>query len=372
MFEASKRPAARSLRIIAVALAFATLAPATHASQATAGAWHWPVTGTIITPFRNVDNPYAGGQHRGIDIAAAEGTEVASTTNGSVSYAGRLPDGGNCVTVRTADGRFLVSYLHLAAIAVARGHTIAAGEALGVVGTTGRRSAKAPHLHLSVRLVAGGDYVDPLPLLGAPPSTQPSSPESTTTAAPEQAVPPTAAVQPKRHAAKPRSHKRSRTTSGRRSGGRSAVRSPRVHAHNPGDIVAPAPTSAGVDSARESHASRGRVAPPPLSSASRPLSGRDRADRHPMRSRATISARPIAGRRSSFAHVWRPALATIVFALAAVWLALRGRGEARPGGTAPRPQVVLADGRADESRPTAADGDFATDLPRPLLRVVDG
>ena len=36
--------------------------------------WVWPVRGEVITPYRNGDDPYAAGQHRGIDIAAALGT----------------------------------------------------------------------------------------------------------------------------------------------------------------------------------------------------------------------------------------------------------------------------------------------------------
>ena len=41
-----------------------------------AAAWVWPVTGEVITPYRNGTDPYATGQHRGIDIAAPVGAEV--------------------------------------------------------------------------------------------------------------------------------------------------------------------------------------------------------------------------------------------------------------------------------------------------------
>ncbi len=37
-----------------------------------AAAWTWPVSGEVITPYRNGTDPYASGQHRGIDIAAPD------------------------------------------------------------------------------------------------------------------------------------------------------------------------------------------------------------------------------------------------------------------------------------------------------------
>src|SRR5437764_4537449 len=34
-------------------------------AAAAAGGWTWPVRGPVITPYRNGDDPYAAGQHRG-------------------------------------------------------------------------------------------------------------------------------------------------------------------------------------------------------------------------------------------------------------------------------------------------------------------
>ena len=52
------------------------------------GAWIWPLQGEVITPYRNGDDPYAGGQHRGIDIAGALGAPVAAAAAGEVRFAG--------------------------------------------------------------------------------------------------------------------------------------------------------------------------------------------------------------------------------------------------------------------------------------------
>ena len=50
--------------------------------------WVWPVRGEVITPYRNGDDPYASGQHRGIDIAADTGRQVVAAAGGEVRFAG--------------------------------------------------------------------------------------------------------------------------------------------------------------------------------------------------------------------------------------------------------------------------------------------
>jgi hypothetical protein len=136
--------------------------------------WVWPVRGDVITPYRNGDDPYAAGQHRGIDIAAEPGTAVAAATAGEVRFAGTAGSSGLTVSIRTADGHYDTSYLHLSATAVRKGQRIAAGEAIGAVGTTGVRSAERPHLHFGVR-DAGSEHAYHDPLAFLPPT--PAAPE---------------------------------------------------------------------------------------------------------------------------------------------------------------------------------------------------
>lgn len=141
-------------------------------ARAAAG-WRWPVEGELLTKYRNGDDPYAGGQHRGIDVAAPAGTAVAAASGGTVTFAGTAGDSGLTVSIRTSDGAFDTSYLHLSELSVRRGDEVSAGDAVGAVGTTGRRSAQEPHLHFGVR-VAGlrHGYRDPLTLL--PPRPTPN------------------------------------------------------------------------------------------------------------------------------------------------------------------------------------------------------
>ena len=147
--------------IVVVVAAFAALAVA--APSARAGAeWAWPVRGSVLTHYEN-DNarPYAGGMHRGIDIAAGAGTRVVAARAGTVTFAGPLGSSGNVVAIR--DGQYATSYLHLGATSVSRGERVAMGAPVGEVGTSGRRSVAEPHLHFGVRLE--DRYVDPLSLL---------------------------------------------------------------------------------------------------------------------------------------------------------------------------------------------------------------
>ena len=140
--------------------------------------WSWPVRGDVITPYRNGADPYAGGQHRGIDIAAAVGTAVVAAAGGEVRFAGTAGSSGLTVSVRTGDG-FDTSYLHLSALAVRAGARVSAGERLGAVGTTGTRSADQPHLHFGVREAGTRHaYIDPLSML--PPAAAPPPRRSTT------------------------------------------------------------------------------------------------------------------------------------------------------------------------------------------------
>jgi len=143
-----------------------------------AGGWTWPLRGEVITPYRNGDDPYAGGQHRGIDIAGRVGAPVVAATDGTIRFAGVAGSNGLTVGIRTVDGRFDTSYLHLSSIEVRRGALVHAGRRIGAVGTSGRRSAPRPHLHFGIR-VAGTRhaYRDPLDFLPpAPPAPEPQRP----------------------------------------------------------------------------------------------------------------------------------------------------------------------------------------------------
>jgi Peptidase family M23 len=177
-------------RLAVLALAFLVWTPV-------AQAWSWPVQGPVLQPFAyDESHPYASGQHRGIDIGADAGGEtVAAPAAGAVSFAGTVPTSGKSVTIETADG-YSVTLTHLGSIAVAKGATVAEGDAVGTIGPSGTPETDGPYVHLGIRVEADPNgYVDPLGLLpplvpsggseSGPTETQPgASGESSSSPAP--------------------------------------------------------------------------------------------------------------------------------------------------------------------------------------------
>ena len=163
----------RRFALLPVLLATLLGAPPAHA-------WTWPVDGPVLRPFLFGSDPYAAGLHRGIDIGAVAGSAVRAPRAGLVRFAGTVPGNGRTVTIETADG-YSVTLLHLGAFSVARGATVAEGDAVAVVGPSDGVEHAVPSVHLGVRVTDDPQgYVDPLPLLpaGAPAAPEASEPES--------------------------------------------------------------------------------------------------------------------------------------------------------------------------------------------------
>jgi hypothetical protein len=183
-------------RLLPVLIAFLALPPTADA------AWVWPVSGEVITPYRNGTDPYATGQHRGIDISAPVGAPVVAAAGGDVRFAGTAGSSGVTISIRTGDG-YDTSYLHLSALDVRAGSHVSAGDRIGAVGTTGSRSALAPHLHFGVRDAGTRHaYHDPLAFLPPAPPARPTPEPPTPAPAPRPApTPPSPMPAPAPHAA---------------------------------------------------------------------------------------------------------------------------------------------------------------------------
>ena len=139
-------------------------------------AWTWPVDGPVLRPFVLGDDPYAAGQHRGIDVGATAGAPVRAPAAGAVTFAGTVPGGGRTVTIETPGG-YSVTLVHLGSIGVARGAAVAEGSPVGTVGPSGEPEFAGPYVHLGVRRTADEHgYVDPLALL--PPVASDPPPEA--------------------------------------------------------------------------------------------------------------------------------------------------------------------------------------------------
>src|SRR5947199_2630423 len=104
------------------------------ALPASARAWTWPVDGPVLRRFVfDRAHPYAGGQHRGVDVGGPEGAGVHAPADGTVTFAGSVPGGGKTIAIETPSG-YSATLLHLGSIAVRRGAAVSEGAVVGTAG----------------------------------------------------------------------------------------------------------------------------------------------------------------------------------------------------------------------------------------------
>jgi murein DD-endopeptidase MepM/ murein hydrolase activator NlpD len=125
-----------------------------------------PVDGVHVRQIADTwGAPRSGNRHhKGVDIFAAKGTPVRSSTDGIVVRRGTVDLGGNAVWVM-GPGLTVHYYAHLDSFGTfGRGHVVRAGDVLGYVGDTGNAKGTPYHLHYGVyRAVVWA--VNPRPLL---------------------------------------------------------------------------------------------------------------------------------------------------------------------------------------------------------------
>ena len=123
----------------------------------------WPVVGKLERGFGGRRNPFGGSSyefHSGQDIDAQTGDRVVAGASGNVTFVGWQNGYGQLVVIDHGGG-LTTRYGHLSHIDVALGQTVARGEFIGRVGSTGRSTG--PHLHYEIRI--NDEPVDPLQYL---------------------------------------------------------------------------------------------------------------------------------------------------------------------------------------------------------------
>ncbi|MFE6051159.1 M23 family metallopeptidase [Kitasatospora sp. NPDC056446] len=114
-----------------------------------APAWSAPVPDAPTSnPYGVANRSYAAGYHTGVDFAVSPGTPLLAVGNATVVSAGWDGAYGKEVVLRLADGHF-AQYAHMSSVTVSSGQQVAAGQRIGLSGSTG--NSTGPHLHFEIR-----------------------------------------------------------------------------------------------------------------------------------------------------------------------------------------------------------------------------
>lgn len=119
--------------------------------------------GWISSYFGTRPDPFTGYNafHRGIDFAAAEGTQVKAVGAGLVTWSADRSGFGEMVEINHGNGLF-TRYGHNEKLLVKVGDMVRKGQPIALMGSTGRSTGT--HLHFEV--LKNGAQVDPLKFIG--------------------------------------------------------------------------------------------------------------------------------------------------------------------------------------------------------------
>ena len=143
-----------------VRLTLADMAAQLPPPEVTPPAFQWPCQGTVTSPFGARHIFGTDDFHRGTDIAAPLGTEIVAAAPGNVCFAGEKGSYGNLIQVDHGNG-YVTCYAHCSAFLAQVGDWVDQGQAVALVGSTGRSTG--PHCHFEVR--QDGEPVDAEALL---------------------------------------------------------------------------------------------------------------------------------------------------------------------------------------------------------------
>ena len=109
-----------------------------------------PVLGHLRSEYGYRDHPVDGEYkfHNGVDIGGQEGDPIGAFAAGTVDYIGENDDHGLYLQIDHGNG-IKSFYAHCSKLCVSQGQTVAAGEKVAEVGSTG--VSTGPHLHLEVK-----------------------------------------------------------------------------------------------------------------------------------------------------------------------------------------------------------------------------
>ena len=133
----------------------ATTAPVVYTGQCA-----FPIASytRVSSPFGLREDPMGGGEafHKGVDIAAPEGTRILAAADGVVEISAQEDAFGNYVKIDHGNG-FYTLYAHCSSLVAKEGMHVRAGDVIAYVGSTGNSTGN--HLHFA--MAKDGVYFDP-------------------------------------------------------------------------------------------------------------------------------------------------------------------------------------------------------------------
>ncbi|MEG0025841.1 MAG: M23 family metallopeptidase [Bacilli bacterium] len=114
--------------------------------------WAWPTASgyTISSDYSYRISPMTGGRelHDGIDISGTGyGSPIYAANNGVIVQLGFQSMNGNYITINHNNGYYTI-YAHMSSFNTTKGATVAKGQIIGYIGSTG--ASTGPHLHFGV------------------------------------------------------------------------------------------------------------------------------------------------------------------------------------------------------------------------------
>jgi murein DD-endopeptidase MepM/ murein hydrolase activator NlpD len=109
-----------------------------------------PITkGWTSSYYGKRTDPFTGklAMHKGMDFAGKEGSEIIAVANGVVTWAGERYGYGELVEINHGNG-YTTRYGHNAKLLVEVGDSVEKGQAISLMGSTGRSTG--PHVHFEV------------------------------------------------------------------------------------------------------------------------------------------------------------------------------------------------------------------------------
>lgn len=106
-----------------------------------------PVTGNITSRF-GANESIRDHTHRGMDIAAPNGTPIKAAADGTITYSGWMGGYGYLIIISHGNG-IQTYYGHCSKLYYSKGEEVKAGDVIAAVGTTGYSTGN--HLHFEIR-----------------------------------------------------------------------------------------------------------------------------------------------------------------------------------------------------------------------------